>query len=269
MRLEIGCALFMNRVDADCDHNNRQELDMNPETPIAHRGITWPRLFRGRLIKRYKRFLADVVLDDGRTVTAHCPNSGRMTGCCQSGQPVFLSFHDNPKRKLKFTWELIEMPTSLVGVNTMVPNRLVADAIRTRTLPEFEAYKEVFSEVAIHSHSRLDLKLTAPGIEACLIEIKNCTLVEKALAMFPDAPTIRGRKHLRDLSVLRQNGVRAIIFFLIQRTDAQCFAPEDTVDPEYGRQLRQAVAQGVEIMAYDTAINLERIALRRRLPCRL
>lgn len=156
------------------------------------------------------------------------------------------------------------MPDSLVGVNTAVPNRLVAHALRTRSLPEFGQYRDVFSEVAVNDRSRLDLKLTAPGLPDCLIEIKNCTLVSKKVAMFPDAPTVRGQKHLRDLVRLRQNGARAVIFFLIQRTDARSFAPADHVDPEYGRQLRLAASQGVEIMVYDTAIDLQRIALRRR-----
>jgi len=234
--------------------------------PAVH---LWPPLIRGRLVKRYQRFLADVVLDGGGTVTAHCPNSGRMTGCSLPGAPVFLSYQDDPKRKLKYRWELIEMPTSLVGVNTMVPNRLVADAIRACTVPAFKAYADVFSEVTVNAHTRLDLKLTAAGLPDCYIEIKNCTLVEGDGAMFPDAPTTRGRKHLQALADLKAGGMRAVIFFLIQRTDARFFAPADGVDPEYGRLLRQTVGQGVEIMAYDTEIDLKRICLRGPLPCRL
>ncbi len=232
-------------------------------------GHFWPPLIRGRLVKRYQRFLADVILDGGQAVTAHCPNSGRMTGCSQPGQPVFLSYQDDPKRKYKYRWELIEMPASLVGVNTMVPNRLVADAIRSGQVPAFNAYSDVHSEVTVSAHTRLDLKLTATGLSACYIEIKNCTLVEGDWAMFPDAPTTRGQKHLRVLTELKGNGMRAVIFFLIQRTDARFFKPADGVDPEYGRQLRKAVAQGVEIMAYDTDIDLKKISLGRPLPCRL
>jgi sugar fermentation stimulation protein A len=237
--------------------------------PTCPQGYIWPVLIRGRLVRRYQRFLADVILDDGRAVTAHCPNSGRMTGCSQPGQPVFLSYQDDPKRKFKYRWELIEMPTSLVGVNTMVPNRLVADALRTGQVAAFEAYTDVFSEVTVNAHTRLDLKLAAPGLPDCYIEIKNCTLVEGDWAMFPDAPTTRGQKHLRALTALKGSGKRAVIFFLIQRTDARFFKPADGVDPEYGRQLRQAVAQGVEIMAYDTDIDLKKICLGRPLPCRL
>ena len=232
-------------------------------------GYPWPPLHRGRLVRRYKRFLADVILDDGRTVTAHCPNSGRMTECCQPGQPVFLSFEDNPKRKLKYRWELIRMPTSLVGVNTMVPNRLMADAFRAGRVAQYEGYREVFSEVPVGSRSRLDLKLCGPGLADCFIEIKNCTLVRDGHAMFPDAPTLRGQKHVRELATLKRNGCRAVMFILIQRMDASYFTPADAIDAEYGRQLRRAVAQGVEIMAYDTDIDLQRIRLRRPIPCHL
>ena len=232
-------------------------------------GLEWPPLIRGRLIKRYKRFLADVVLDDGQTVTAHCPNSGRMTECCQPDQPVYLSRHDNPKRKLAYTWELIQMSASLVGVNTLVPNRLVAKALQNGCIPALNDYGEITREVRINSRSRLDLMLSANGLPDCFVEIKNCTLVHSGCAMFPDAPTARGRKHLQELAVLKKEGKRAVIFFLIQRCDAHFFAPADAVDPDYGRLLRQVVGDGVEIMAWDVLIDLKRIALGQLLPCRL
>ncbi len=232
-------------------------------------GLTWPELFRGRLIKRYKRFLADVELDSGETVTAHCSNSGRMTGCNQPGQPVYLSFHDNPKRKLKYTWEMIEMPTSLVGVNTLVPNRLVAKALGSRQVPELAGYDQVATEVSVNRHSRLDIKLTGQGMPDAYVEIKNCTLVENGCAMFPDAPTTRGQKHLGDLARLKSDGARAVIFFLIQRTDAVRFAPADAIDPDYGRILRKVAKKGVEIIAYDVKITTTGIRLRNALPWQL
>lgn len=238
-------------------------------TKAAGHYLTWPELVQGRLVKRYKRFLADVTLDSGETVTAHCSNSGRMTGCNQPGQPVYLSVHDNPKRKLKYTWELIEMPTSLVGVNTLVPNRLVAGALKARAVPELDQYDQVFTEVTVHQRSRLDLKITGRGLPDCYIEIKNCTLVENGRAKFPDAPTTRGQKHLKELARLKSEGARAVIFFLIQRTDAIQFSPADDIDPEYGRQLRLAVDGGVEILAYDVNISLRGIGLRKLLPYRL
>lgn len=233
-------------------------------------GLTWPPLVRGVLIKRYKRFLADVALDNGDTVTAHCPNSGRMTGCCQPGRPVYLSRHDNPKRKLKFTWELIHMPTSMVGVNTLVPNRLVAHCLRCGALEGFSDYRDVQTEAKINSRTRLDIKLTHPAGDVCFIEIKNCTLVENGVAMFPDAPTARGRKHLAELVRLHRQGARSVIFYLIQRCDASSFEPAAAIDPDYAQGLREAVKKGVEVMAYDVRFDADhgqhRIALNRTLP---
>ncbi len=229
--------------------------------------LDWPDLIRGRLIRRYKRFLADVQLDDGKQVTAHCPNSGRMTACNQPGQPVFLSLHDKPHRKLKYTWELIQMPTSLVGVNTLVPNRLTAKAFGLGRVPGFEDYDAVQGEVSVDSHSRLDLKLAGAGQPDCYVEVKNCTLVASGAALFPDAPTPRGRKHLQTLAELKRKGQRALMFFLIQRSDADYFSPADAVDPEYGAMLRDVVEAGVEILAYDVEIDLGGIGLRRPLPC--
>lgn len=231
--------------------------------------ITWPPLLRGTLVKRYKRFLADVVLDDGRKVTAHCPNSGSMAQCSLPGRPVYLSEHNNPKRKLKFTWELIEMPTSLVGVNTLVPNRLVAGSVTGGLVPELTGYEQVRAEVKVGEHSRLDLMLSSPERRDCYIEIKNCTLVDDGVARFPDARTVRGQKHLDELIKLKRAGARAVIFFVVQRTDARSFSPADTIDPDYGRILRQVVDQGVEMLAYDTTIDLKGIALNQRLAAKL
>ena len=135
--------------------------------------LEWPKLVRGTLVKRYKRFLADVRLDNGKIVTAHCPNTGSMTGCSESGQPVYLSRHDNPKRKLKYTWELIEMPTSLVGVNTLVPNRLVFLSAAAGLIPELAGYETVEREVKVGNNSRLDLRLSNGEKDRCYVEIKN------------------------------------------------------------------------------------------------
>ncbi len=232
-------------------------------------GIVWPKLCKGRLMKRYKRFLADVTLESGEMVTAHCSNSGRMTGCNQPGQPVYLTFHDNPKRKLKYTWEMIEMPTSLVGVNTLVPNRLVAKALESGQVRELAAYDQVATEVRVNQNSRLDLKLTGDGLPDVFVEIKNCTLVEDGCARFPDAPTTRGQKHLNELAKLKADGARAVIFFLVQRTDADRFSPADDIDPEYGRILRRVVKKGVEIFSYDVEISTVGIRLRNALPWEL
>ena len=239
-------------------------------------GLLWPELIPGTLIKRYKRFLADVKLDSGEEVVAHCPNSGAMTSCCQSGQPVYLSYHDNPKRKLKYTWELIDMPTSLVGVNTLVPNRLVKKAIADGVVQELSGYENIRAEVKVGEHSRLDLLLSnfnsdSPDPEQddsdqCYVEIKNCTLVSDGQASFPDAVTTRGRKHLLELQTLARAGKRCVMFFLVQRMDASAFSPADHIDPEYGQELRRAAENGVEIIVYDVQIDLKKIVLNRPVP---
>ena len=238
-------------------------------TPQENDGLRWPPLIAGTLVKRYQRFLADVRLPNGRIVTAHCPNTGRLTGCCEAGRPVYLSRQDNPRRKLRYTWELIDMPASLVGVNTLVPNRLVARSAAAGLIPELGGYSELQREVRISNRSRIDLLLTAPGRRSCYVEIKNCTLVRDGTALFPDAVTRRGQKHLQELAEKAAAGNRCVIFFFIQRHDAMRFQPADTIDPSYGRWLRAAVQRGVEALAYDVAIDLDKIRLRRRVPCRL
>lgn len=239
-------------------------------TPPQKQGrITWPALTRGTLIRRYKRFLADVRLPEGRTVVAHCPNSGSMKACCEPGRPVYLSVHDNPKRKLRYTWELIDMPTSLVGVNTLVPNRLTALAIDAGDVEPLSGYTSLRREVRVGDHSRIDLLLEAPGRRPCYVEVKNCTLVENGRATFPDAVTLRGQKHLEALQALVAAGCRCVMFYLVQRMDAERFAPADAIDPDYGRKLRRATAGGVEMLAYDVFIDLEGIRVNNRLPCDL
>ena len=227
--------------------------------------ITWPPLIPGVLIKRYKRFLADVELANGKVVTAHCTDSGSMQECSEPGRTVYVSFHDNPRRKLKYSWQLIQMQTSLVGVNTLIPNRLVALAAAHGQLPKLIGYDNVTTEVRINQHTRLDIKLDQPDGPACFIEVKNCTLVRNGHAAFPDAPTLRGQKHLTELMQLKSDGHRAVIFFVIQRSDAQTFGPADIIDPDYGRLLRQAVQKGVELMVYDVALDLTGILLNREI----
>lgn len=229
----------------------------------------WPELIPGILIKRYKRFLADVKLNvTGQVVTAHCSNTGAMTSCCEPGRPVWLSFHDNPKRKLKYTWELIQMENSLTGVNTLVPNRLVAWAIDAGDIPELDGFHNIRREVTA-GNSRIDLLLEKKDETRCFVEIKNCTLVENHIAKFPDAVSVRGQKHLKELQRLRTDTTRCVIFFLIQRMDAERFGPADHIDPEYGKILRKAVHKGVEALAYDVHIDLSGIRIRKRLPVEL
>ena len=202
-------------------------------------GLKWPPLVAGRLVRRYRRFLADVRLTNGRVVTAHCPNTGSMKECCEVGRPVYLSRHNNARRKLKYTWELIDMPASLVGVNTLIPNRLVAHGVTAGQITELGGYDHLQREVRIGSHTRIDLALTAPKRRNCYIEIKNCTLVQDGVAMFPDAVTCRGHKHLRELEKRVAAGDRCVIFFFIQRQDARSFKPADSIDPLYGTAWRR------------------------------
>ena len=228
--------------------------------------IIWPDLYKGVLIKRYKRFLADIALDTGETITAHCPNSGSMRACSDSERPVYVSKHDSPKRKLKYTWELIDMPESLVGVNTGIPNKLVYRTIQKNGIPELAGYRTIISEIAVGDKTRLDLALYGAKGETCYIEIKNCTLVENNQAAFPDAVTTRGQKHLAELIKLKSAGHRSVIFFFVQRMDALVFRPCDEIDPEYGRMLREAVNSGVEILVYDVVIDPKTICIGKKLP---
>ena len=233
------------------------------------RGLTWPELIPGVLLKRYKRFLADVKLETGEVVTAHCPNTGSMKGCSEPGRTIYLSSHNNPKRKYQYTWELIAMPTSLVGVNTMVPNRLVFKSIDQKLIPELSRYNHIQREVKIGEHSRIDLMLTDDGDERCYVEIKNCTLVNETIAQFPDAVTSRGLKHIIELENLVKAGHRCMMFYFIQRMDALMFRPANHIDPEYARRLRQAVEKGVEVLAYDVQIDLQGIELNKKIPCEI
>jgi sugar fermentation stimulation protein A len=231
--------------------------------------VRWPELIQGKLVRRYKRFLADIELADGKLVTAHCPNSGRMKFCSEPGRRVYISTHNNPKRKLKYTWELIEMPTSLVGVNTLVPNRLVYQSIKSNAVPSLWGYDSIRKEAVVNPHCRLDLLLENEEHENCWVEIKNSTMVEDGNASFPDAVTARGLKHLVEMEKLLKQGDRCVMFYRIQRMDATTFNPADEIDPAYGRELRKATQKGLEVLVYDVSIDLSTIRLNRRIPYQL
>ena len=227
--------------------------------------LTWPKLVQGTLIRRYKRFMADVKLRNGHVVTAHCPNPGSMMACSEPGRPVYLSRHNRPERRLKYTWEMIRMPDSLVGVNTMVPNRLVRESILSGTVGELSGYDTIRSEVRYGRNSRIDLFLENAD-QCCFVEIKNCTLVTDGVAFFPDAVTARGLKHLVALQEQVRLGNRAVMFYLVQRMDAARFRPADHIDPAYGEELRKAIQTGVEILVYDVVLDMEGIRLNQGLP---
>lgn len=230
--------------------------------------MNWPALIRGNLIKRYKRFLFDVKLRNGHIITAHCPNTGSMLGCLEPGCPVFLSRQNHPKRRFKYTVEMTAMPTTLVGVNTLIPNRLIREAIINREIKALAGYHSIRTEVRYGQNSRIDL-LLENGKKPCLVEIKNCTLVEDHVAYFPDAVSLRGLKHLLELQEQVRAGKRCVMFYLIQRTDAKLFRPADHIDPAYGKALRSAVKHGVEVIVYDVTLDLEKIALNNPVPCEL
>lgn len=224
-----------------------------------------PPLFPATLIKRYKRFLADIMLEDGSTVTVHCPNSGSMKGCATPGSRVFISRSANPGRKFPFTWELVESAGFWAGINTALPNRLVREAIENGTAAELQGYESIRPEVAYGEHSRIDLLLESPG-QRCFVEVKNVTLVEDGRALFPDAVTTRGQKHLNELMRVVREGDRGVIFFTVQRGDGLTVSPADAIDPEYGRLLRLAMKSGVEALAYRALVTPQEIVLTERLP---
>lgn len=223
-------------------------------------------LTNGILLKRYRRFLADIRLADGSTITAHCPNTGTMLSCSTPGSPVCLSRSDNPARKYPFTLEMIREGNTWIGVNTARTNGLVVEAIERGQITEFGTVDTMRREVKITDHTRLDLQLMQNGC-ATYLEIKNCSLAIDGCAMFPDAVTARGTKHLRELTRLSREGVRAGIFFLVQRMDAERFAPAAHIDRVYSQALYEAVAAGVQVLVYQARVSPLGIHIVRPLPC--
>lgn len=214
----------------------------------------YPPLVSGTLIKRYKRFFADILLDSGETITAHCPNTGPMTGVYIPGNRVLVSRSDNPTRKLPYTWEMIEVEDTVptwVGVNTAVPNRVVKAALDAHLFPELGDYSQVLGEVAYgqDKKSRIDFLLTEGDASTprIYVEVKNTTWVKDNLALFPDTVTTRGQKHLRELTSLLPE-FRAVMLYFINRGDCTHFAPGDSADPVYGQLLREAIALGLEVL---------------------
>jgi sugar fermentation stimulation protein A len=223
-------------------------------------------LIEGRLLRRYNRFLADVALPGGDTVTAHCPNTGSMRGCAEPGSRVWLSDSGNAARKYPLTWEMVEADGAMVGLNTSLSNRLVREGIETGVIAELQGYGAIRQEVRFGAeNSRVDLLLEGDG-PACWVEVKNVTLAEDGIALFPDAVTARGAKHLRELAAMAEAGHRAVLCFCVQRGDVEEVRPADLIDPVYGRTLREALARGMEAIAYRAEVSPGGVALRQRLP---
>ena len=206
-------------------------------------------LHKATLIRRYKRFLADVQLEDGTLTTAHCPNTGSMESCHSEGCIVWLSYSDNPARKLQWTWEFTQTSEGLIGVNTSRPNQVVGLAVEQGLIPNLTGYSTVRREVKYGKNSRIDLLLESPDRSPCYVEIKNATLCRGDMILFPDAVTERGLKHLEELSEMVKLGHRAVMLFFVNRPDGRAFTVADEIDPKYGAGLRKAVADGVEVMA--------------------
>lgn len=217
-----------------------------------------PPLARGHLLKRYKRFLADVRLESGKVVTVHCPNTGSMKSCSEPGRPVALSYHPDPGRKHRYTWEMIRMDAGWVGVNTALPNGLAGLAAKYGLIPEFISYTDVQREVRYGVNSRIDLLLEGPP-GRLWVEIKNVSLLEGGTVCFPDAVTERGKKHLEELTRMVLKGDRAAMLFVVQRPEGNVFRPADHIDPAYGEALRRAAEAGVEVLVYRAVVSPERI----------
>lgn len=218
------------------------------------------------LLKRYKRFLADIRTDEGLEITVHCPNSGSMRGCSTPGSRVMLSTSPNPKRKYPQTLEMIRVGATWVGVNTMLTNHIVAEAIEEERIGELQGIDAITREVKTSASSRLDLLLQR-GQEKIYVEIKNCSLVEEGWAMFPDAVTARGTKHLQELADLVRQGHRGVIFFCVQRMDGARFRPAAHIDPLYARTLAEVADQGVEILVYQAEVSPQSITISNSLSC--
>jgi sugar fermentation stimulation protein A len=222
----------------------------------------YPPLLQGKLLKRYKRFFAEIELENGEIITAHCPNTGPMTGVCKIGSKVAVSRSNNPKRKLAYTWETILVEDSeptWVGINTNLPNKIVKAALERKIFPELvDRYQQVRTEVSYgkDNSSRIDFLLSGEGQVSIYLEVKNTTLTEGKLALFPDTETTRGQKHLRELTALMPE-YRAIMLYFINRSDCDRFCAAQQFDPIYAELLKQAVKQGVEVLPYRFSVSLQ------------
>ncbi len=226
-------------------------------------------LVPARLIRRYKRFLADVTLEsDGREVIAHCPNPGAMLGLAQPGMRVWLEPNDDPKKKLKFGWRLAELEDGhLAGIDTSVPNRVVGEALRAGLVPELADYSNVRPELKYGANSRVDFLLSEPGLRDCYVEVKNVHLRRDGdLAEFPDCVTARGAKHLDELSAMVAEGHRAVMLYLVQRTDCTRFDLARDLDPAYGIAFDRARKAGVEAISIGTMISHDGVEIGRPIP---
>ncbi len=224
-------------------------------------------LIPGQLIRRYKRFLTEVKLHDGQIVTAHCTNSGSMKSCLEAGADVLLSKAADPNRKTQYTWEQIKIDGAWVGINTMHPNYIVWEALKNDSIPGLTGYDEILREVTVHD-SRLDI-VARNSNETAFIEVKNVTYKDGNYALFPDAVTSRGLKHLHNLIRIKEEGHRAVMVYIIQRSDVFKFSPAFDIDPKYACALQEAYASGVEIFPVRCLVSPQSIEVESILPFEL
>ncbi|MDP8256731.1 MAG: DNA/RNA nuclease SfsA [Candidatus Alcyoniella australis] len=227
-------------------------------------------LISGKLVRRYKRFLMDLELDDGSLLTVHCPNSGSMEGCLEPGARVLASPGKGKGRKLSHSAEWIELAIGWVGINTMRTNQIAREALLERWIPELAQYDQVRPEYKISSSSRIDFLLQGNGLPDCYVEVKNTTLpMPQGAIAFPDSSTERGRKHLRELILARQRGIRAVMLYVVNRPDGEFFRAAHEKDPQYADLLCQALQSGVEALAYRTLIQPPAVRLDRPIPIKI
>jgi len=227
--------------------------------------MNFPELIHGKLIKRYKRFLADIILDDGQEITAHVPNTGAMTSCIEENCSVWVSFHDNPKRKLKYTLELTQMNNELICTNTGVANKISIEAIQNETIKELQGFENIKPEQKYGQNSRIDILLSNNDDEKkCYVEVKSVSLkIDDELA-FPDSVTARGTKHLQELTEISSQGHRAVMLYVIQRTDDVPFRLANEIDPKYYEAFKEATKKGVEVLVYQSSINHNEIKIEKK-----
>ena len=223
----------------------------------------------GRLVRRYQRFFAEVELAQGEHVVAHCANTGRLLGCKEPGSAVWLRDSGNPERKLRFTWQAIRVGRGWVNVDTSLPNRVVAEAVAAGTVPELAGYAKARREVPYGHGARIDLLLEDERRGTCHVEVKCTTYAEGRVALFPDAVTQRGARHLGELARLARAGRRAVQFFFVSRADVEVFRPAEAIDPSYARALRRALHAGVEVLAWTARVEARRLELLAPLPLEL
>ncbi|MDO9460176.1 MAG: DNA/RNA nuclease SfsA [Alphaproteobacteria bacterium] len=224
-------------------------------------------LLRATLIRRYKRFLADVEMPDGEMLTVHCANPGAMLGLNMPGMEVWLSDSNNPKRKLRYSWELARVGDAMVGINTAHPNRIAEEAILAKKIPGLAGYAGLRREVNYGRNSRIDLLLEDAGRGLCYVEVKNAHLMRQpGLAEFPDSVTKRGTKHLSEMVEMVAQGHRAVMLYVVQRDDCNRFAVARDIDPTYASAVEDVKSRGVEIICYDCRLSTEAIILHQPLP---